>query len=96
MKLRQLFTEHPQSVGETYAQHLGTACGFAARMLFGGFACFVHAFLPFAFRNAGSDCVHELYEHMIARRAQQVLRHAQRAEGERSQANARMRRAVVR
>jgi hypothetical protein len=68
MGLRRLFTEHPASVGETYLQHLCAASGFAARMLIGGIACFLHALFPFAFRHTGSDCISNLYERMVAHR----------------------------
>ncbi len=69
MGLRRLFTEHPESVGETYLQHLAVAAGFGCRMLVGSFACFLHALLPFAFRRTGSDCISELYDRMVAHRS---------------------------
>jgi len=68
MNLRRLFREHPESVGESYLQHLGVAGRFGLRMLGGGLACLVHALLPFAFPHAGSDCIRELYERMITSR----------------------------
>ena len=33
MSMGNLFTEHPQALGETYAQHLLAAGGFGARMI---------------------------------------------------------------
>ena len=68
MKALRLFTEHPESVGESYREHLFTAVGFALRMLAGGFACLTHAVLPFLFAQTGSDCVNELYGRMASRR----------------------------
>ena len=68
MRIRQLFTEHPASVGETYFQHLCAASGFAIRMFGGAVACFLHALLPFAFRNTGSECITALHERMVAKR----------------------------
>jgi hypothetical protein len=68
MGIRQHFTEHPASVGETYFQHLCAASGFAIRMLGGAIACFMHALLPFTFQNTGSDCIAELHERMILKR----------------------------
>ena len=82
MGMRRLFTEHPASVGETYFQHLYAASGFAIRMLFGAFACFLHALLPFAFQRTGSDCIESLHDRMITnrrRKAQPVSAHAPRA-----------------
>ncbi|MEP7246966.1 MAG: DUF6356 family protein [Gammaproteobacteria bacterium] len=68
MNLRRLFTEHPESVGETYLQHLCAASWFAARMFTGAIACFLHALLPFTFRRTGSECISELHEKMVMNR----------------------------
>ena len=62
------FTEHPASVGETYLAHLRTAAGFGIQMIFAGFACLVHALLPFLFVRTGSDCIGRLHERMQTRR----------------------------
>jgi uncharacterized protein DUF6356 len=69
MGLRRLFTEHPDSVGETYLQHAAMATGFGMRMLCGGMACLLHAIFPFAFRRTGSECITELYDRMVIHRA---------------------------
>lgn len=66
--LRALFTDHPASVGETYLQHLLQALGFALRMLAGGLACLVHAFLPFLFVRTGSQTITGLHERMVVNR----------------------------
>lgn len=68
MSQRNLFTEHPASVGETYLQHLCAASGFAIRMLLGAMACFIHALFPFLFERTGSQCIASLYERMITNR----------------------------
>lgn len=68
MGIRRLFTEHPESVGETYLQHLCAASGFAARMFFGGVACLLHAIFPFAFCRTGSECIETLHERMVRNR----------------------------
>lgn len=62
------FSEHPASVGETYAQHMGSAFGFGARMLIGGFACLVHGLAPFLFTSTGSRTIALLHDRMIANR----------------------------
>lgn len=69
MGIRRLFTEHPESVGETYLQHLFAASGFAVRMVFGGVACLLHAIFPFAFRRTGSECIETLHERMVRNRS---------------------------
>jgi hypothetical protein len=68
MSLRRLFTEHPESVGESYLQHASVATSFGLRMLFGGIACLLHAIFPFAFRRTGSECITELHERMVTHR----------------------------
>jgi hypothetical protein len=62
-------TEHPASVGETYAQHLATASGFGTRMVLGGLACLVHGLLPFLFTRTGSTTIGILHERMVQNRA---------------------------
>jgi hypothetical protein len=67
-QLRQLFSEHPASVGESYLTHLFAASAFALRLIGGGLACLVHAVLPFLFVHTGSDCISRLHQEMLARR----------------------------
>ncbi|HVE44631.1 MAG TPA: DUF6356 family protein [Gammaproteobacteria bacterium] len=53
--MKNIFKNHPNSVGETYVQHLGCACGIAANMLLAGFACLIHGIFPFLFKTTASD-----------------------------------------
>lgn len=66
----RLFTAHPRSIGETYFQHLFFASKFGLQMMWGGFACFIHAIFPFLFVTTGSDflfkLIHEFVERMPA------------------------------
>jgi len=62
------FTEHPDSVGETYLQHCRMALGFSLRMLVAGFACGVHGFVPGLCRSFGSDHVERLHREMVVER----------------------------
>ena len=73
MSLFKLFTEHPASVGETYFEHMGNAVSFSTRMLAGGLACMVHAFLPFLFVKTGSNAVTKLYDRMVVNRSKLKL-----------------------
>jgi Family of unknown function (DUF6356) len=68
MDLHRLFTEHPQSVGETYAEHMVRASCFGGRMVLAGLACMVHALLPFIFVRTGSQAIEELNARMLATR----------------------------
>ena len=68
--LRELFTEHPNSVDETYAEHMGVAFSFAGRMFLGAVACFIHGFLPFLCVKTGSATIDELHDRMVVNRRQ--------------------------
>ena len=62
-----LFTRHPQEVGESYGEHLVNASGFGLRMIAGGIACMIHAVFPFLFEQAGSRTMDSLYRRMTHR-----------------------------
>ena len=68
MTTLRLFTDHPESVGESYSEHLVTATGFGTRLVLTGLACLVHALLPFLFVKTGSQQIAALYERMVANR----------------------------
>ena len=62
------FTDHPETVGESYMEHLESASGFAATMFAGAVACFLHGLFPFAFQKSGSRRIVALHERMVANR----------------------------
>ena len=68
MSLKRLFTEHPDSVGETYGEHMRVALSFAGPLLAAGCAALVHAFLPFLFLTTASATVKRLHARMMNRR----------------------------
>ena len=72
MSLKRLFTEHPDSVGETYLEHMQVALSFAGPLLAAGCAALVHAFLPFLFLSTASGTVKRLHARMMNRRAHPV------------------------
>jgi len=63
-RLKSLFCEHPESVNESYFEHLLFAVGFGFRMLIGGLACVAHGLFPFLFVRTGSKCVCDLHERL--------------------------------
>ena len=63
------FTQHPETVGETYFEHLGSASGYAATMAAGAVACLLHGIFPFAFQASGSRRIRELHHRMVTHRA---------------------------
>jgi hypothetical protein len=52
--MTNLFTAHPSSVGETYAQRGRFAFLFGVRMTIGGIAAMAHAVFPFLFVTTAS------------------------------------------
>jgi hypothetical protein len=66
-----LFTDHPASVGETYAQHLGSASFFGSRMILAGLACMLHGLLPFLFTSTGRRTIEMLHGRMVVNRHRQ-------------------------
>jgi len=67
MSLKQLFTEHPDAVGESYLEHMGVALSFAGPLLLAGLAALVHAFLPFLCLSTASGTVKRLHARMTNR-----------------------------
>jgi hypothetical protein len=65
--LRQIFLEHPESVGETYLAHQRHAFGFGLSMIAGGLACLVHGLVPSMFLRTGSETISRLHSRMAGR-----------------------------
>ena len=62
--MKNIFTEHPESVGETYLTHMIRALRYALTFLILFFIVLIHAVLPFFFMNTASNVVNELNRHM--------------------------------
>ncbi|MGE0802434.1 MAG: DUF6356 family protein [Lautropia sp.] len=62
------FTDHPESVGESYFEHMRTAGGFAVAMFVGALACLIHAVLPFLCTRTGSLTITRLHQRMVTHR----------------------------
>ena len=63
------FTEHPNSVGENYWQHMAASLSFAGAMLLGAAAALVHSIFPFLLVRTGSRIVTRLHTRMVTHRA---------------------------
>ena len=61
-RITQLFTAHPETVGESYFGHLAFAAWFSSRLAMAAGAALVHALLPFLFETTASRIVRELAE----------------------------------
>ncbi|MGO1120090.1 DUF6356 family protein [Rhodovibrionaceae bacterium A322] len=64
----KLFTDHPQSVGESYFEHMGMAFSFGSRMFVTSLACLLHGFFPFLFVKTGSNLINTLHGEMVTNR----------------------------
>ena len=67
--IREAFTNHPTSVGESYGQHLIHATSFGVRMMLGGMACVLHGILTFLFMKTGSKQIETLHGKMVVNRS---------------------------
>jgi hypothetical protein len=65
---RKLFVDHPESVGESYLEHLGMAFGFGLRMIGGGLACLLHGLIPGLCKTSGSKMIACLHDEMVVHR----------------------------
>jgi hypothetical protein len=66
--VKNIFTEHPKSVGETYIQHLFNALRYAFTFSLLFFIALIHAILPFLFARTASDIVCEMSADMECRK----------------------------
>jgi hypothetical protein len=61
-RIAQLFTAHPETVGESYFGHMAFAAWISSRLALAAGAALVHALLPFLFETTASRIVRELAE----------------------------------
>ena len=59
--LSRLFNDHPQSVDETYFEHMRFAGAFSGKLFLAGMAALVHAILPFLFEKTASSMISDMY-----------------------------------
>ena len=65
--MKNLFTKHLCTIGETYFQHFKFAAKFGSLMVIGGLACILHAIFPFIFENTGSNFLLKMMTNFINR-----------------------------
>ncbi|MGB3454788.1 MAG: DUF6356 family protein [Litorimonas sp.] len=64
----RLFKDHPESVGESYFEHLGCASYFAGRMFVASVCCLLHGVFPFLFQSTGKRTIEHLHHRMVTHR----------------------------
>ena len=75
--ITKLFADHPNTLDETYAQHLRKAFSFGGKMIVSGIACLIHGLLPFLYANTGSKTVSELHITMVTQRNSNNLKESE-------------------
>jgi hypothetical protein len=58
---KKLFLTHPQSVDESYVEHMAFAGRFSGELFLAAGAALVHAILPFAFEKTASRMIAGMY-----------------------------------
>jgi len=67
--MRNIFTEHPHEVGETYFEHAKFAVGCGVNLLKLGFAAIIHGIFPFLFKTTVGDSLPEIANGLRSRRS---------------------------
>ena len=62
-----IFTKHPEEVGETYFEHMYNAMRYSATFLLLFFVALIHAILPFLFTRTASCVIQEMARHIEKR-----------------------------
>jgi hypothetical protein len=65
--MKNPFTVHPHSVGETYFQHFCFASKAGARLFITGLALITHSIFPFIFITTGRRTVFDLNQQLRAK-----------------------------
>jgi len=66
--LMNFFTEHPESVGETYLEHFFVAIRFSFKLFLSSIAALIHAFIPALFKKTASRQIKKMYGQMTSRK----------------------------
>ena len=72
--MKNPFTAHPNSVGESYLEHCLFACRYGVKMTVGGLAALLHGIFPFLFQATGSRITRELNATLEESRARAAAR----------------------
>jgi hypothetical protein len=68
-RMQRFFTEHPRSLGMSWAGHGVGAVKIGAELIGAGCACLVHAAVPAWFTQTAGKTVTRMYDHMNQRKA---------------------------
>jgi len=66
MSLHRHFTEHPESVGETYGEHFRVASRFAGSLAIASIAAAIHAVIPSRCETTASKRIRAMHHEMTS------------------------------
>lgn len=64
----KLFTEHPESLGMTYYEHMVGSLHYSYLFLVGSIKAGIHAILPFLYETSTTELVQSVRTHLDASR----------------------------
>ena len=66
--MKNIFTEHPNSVGESYTEHMFFAILIGIKLILWGIAAIVHALFPFVLKTFVSSNIKKLHDDIFINR----------------------------
>jgi len=66
--MKNIFTEHPKSVGESYIKHMLFAIKVGLKLILWGFVAIIHAMFPFIFKTYVSSNIKKLHDDIFLNR----------------------------
>ena len=66
--MKNIFTEHPNSVGESYFKHMLFAIKVGLKLILWGFAAIFHAIFPFMLKTYVSSNIKKLHDDIFVTR----------------------------
>ena len=66
--MKNIFTEHPKSVGESYTKHMLFAIKVGLKLILWGFVAIIHAMFPFIFKTYVSSNIKKLHDDIFLNR----------------------------
>ena len=64
---KRIFTDHPNSVEESYFEHLLFAGRFSTRLIGAGLAAFIHALIPCLFEKTAGLMIKDMHDEIANR-----------------------------
>ena len=66
--MKNIFTEHPKSVGESYTKHMLFAIKVGLKLILWGFVAIIHAMFPFIFKTYVASNIKKLHDDIFLNR----------------------------